>query len=271
MSYRYIKVEQDETGIVVLTIDDPEAKNAVNFEMNQELVRELGRIEGDPAARVLILTGSGKIFCSGGNIRSMASQGKSMEPPKPTVREELYPHEADIRAVVVGLRRMAKPSIAAINGHAVGSGLGLAAGCDMRIAVRGAKLGWVFTRRGIVPDDGSMYLMPQIIGYARAFEWGITGRTLTPEDAERIGFVSAVVDAAELMPCCRALAKEIIDNVPPITAQAFKLAFVESLERGLEASIAFGERAQRIARSSEDHTEALRAYAEKRPPRWKGK
>ena len=271
MSYRYIKVEQDESGIVVVTIDDPDAKNAVNFEMNRELVQELARIESDAAARVLILTGSGKIFCSGGNIRSMASQGRSMEPPAPSVREELYPHKADIRAVVLGLRRLAKPSIAAVNGHAVGSGLGIAAGCDVRIVARGAKLGWVFTRRGIVPDDGSLYLMPQIIGYARAFEWGITGRTITPEEAERIGFAGAVVEPAELMPRCRALAQEIIDNVAPITAQAFKLAFIESLERGLEASVAFAERAQRIARSSEDHTEALRAYAEKRPPRWKGK
>lgn len=271
MSYRNVRVEQDADGIVVVTIDDPAAKNAVNFEMNRDLASELGRIERDPAARVLILTGSGPIFCSGGNIRSMASQGRSMEPPEPTVREELFPHEADIRAVVVGLRRLAKPSIAAINGHAIGSGLGIAAGCDMRIVAKGAKLGWVFTRRGIVPDDGSLYLMPQIIGYARAFEWGVTGRTLTPEEAERIGFVSAVVEPAELLPRCRALAKEIIDNVPPVTAQAFKLAFAESLERGLEASIAFGERAQRVARATEDHTEALRAYAEKRPPRWKGK
>ena len=271
MSYRNIRVEQDAAGIVVVTIDDPAAKNAVNFEMNRDLVAELERIERDPAARVLILTGSGSIFCSGGNIRSMAAQGKSMEPPVPSVREELYPHEADIRAVVIGLRRMAKPSIAAINGHAVGSGLGIAAGCDLRLCVRGAKLGWVFTRRGIVPDDGSMYLMPQILGYARAFEWGITGRTLMPEEAERIGFLSAVVEPAELMPRCRALAQEIIDNVPPITAQAFKLAFSEGLERGLEASLAFGERAQRVARATEDHTEALKAYAEKRKPSWKGK
>jgi enoyl-CoA hydratase/carnithine racemase len=271
MTYQFIKVDQDASGVVVLTIDDPEAKNAVNFVMNQELVREIGRIDRDPAARVLILTGSGTIFCSGGNIRRMTSQGKSMEPPEPTVREELMPHGADIRAVVVGLRRLGKPAIAAINGHAVGSGLGIAAGCDVRICARGAKLGWVFTRRGIVPDDASLYLMPQLIGYARAFEWGITGRTLTPEDAERIGFVNAVVEPAEVMPRARALAKEIIDNVPPLTAQAFKMAIAESMERNLEAAVAFGERAQRVVRASADHTEALRAYAEKRPPKWTGK
>jgi enoyl-CoA hydratase/carnithine racemase len=271
MTYRFMNVAQDAAGIVVLTIDDPGAKNAVNFAMNRELRQELERIEHDPAARVLIVTGAGNVFCSGGNIRSMTAAGRLAEPPEPTLREELYPHQADIRAVVVGLRRLSKPTIAAVNGHAIGSGLGIAAGCDIRFVVRGAKLGWVFTRRGIVPDDGSLYLMPQIIGYARAFEWGITGRTITPEDAERIGFVSAVVEPAELMPRCRALAMEIIDNVPPITAQAFKLAIVESMERGLEGAIAFGERAQRVARSTSDHSEALRAYAEKRPPSWQGK
>jgi enoyl-CoA hydratase len=271
MTYQFIKVEQDASGIVVVTLNDPGAKNAVNFVMNRELAQELERIDQDPAARVLIVTGVGNVFCSGGNVRSMAAQGKLMEPPEPTLREELYPHEADIRAVVARLRRLSKPAIAAVNGHAIGSGLGIAAGCDVRLVVRGAKLGWVFTRRGIVPDDGSIYLMPQIIGYAHAFEWGITGRTITPEHAERIGFVSAVVEPAELMPRCLALAKEIIDNVPPITAQLFKLAIVESMERGLEGAIAFGERAQRIARSSADHSEALRAYSEKRPPHWQGK
>ncbi len=271
MTYQYLKVEQDADGIVTLVIDDPEAKNAVNFVMNQELVREIARVDADPKARVLIVTGSGTIFCSGGNIRRMTAQGKSMEPPEPTVREELMPHMADIRAVVVALRRLGKPVIAAINGHAVGSGLGIAAGCDVRICARGAKLGWVFTRRGIVPDDASLYLMPQLIGYARAFEWGITGRTITPEDAERIGFLNAVVEPAEVMPRCRALAKEIIDNVPPLTAQAFKLAIVESMERNLEASVAFAERAQRVVRASADHTEALKAYTEKRKPRWTGK
>ena len=270
MSYEFITVEQDSSGIVLVTINDLKNKNAVNFVMNRELVEETKRIEADPAARVLILTGREHIFCSGGNIRQMTSQGKSLEPPAPTVRQELYPHEADIRGVVVALRRLAKPAIAAINGHAIGSGLGIAAGCDMRIAARGAKLGWVFTRRGIVPDDASLYLMPQLIGYSRAFEWGITGRTISAEEAERIGFVSQVVDSADLLPRCRELAREIIENVAPITAQAFKLALVESLEQGLEVAVGFAERAQRIARSTKDHGEALRAYAEKRPPRWQG-
>ncbi len=271
MAYQYIKVEQDSDGIVLLTIDDPDAKNAVNWIMNREIVAETERVEGDPTARALIVTGSGRIFCSGGNIKRMTAEGKSLEPPDPTVREEMHPHLADIRAVVTGLRRLSKPAIAAVNGPAVGSGIGIAAGCDIRIASRASRFGWVFTRRGIVPDDGSLAVMPQLIGYARAYEWGVTGRTLDAEAALRIGFVSEVVEPEALLPRCRELAREIIENVPPLTAQAFKIALVESLHRPLEDGVRIAERAQRIARSSEDHTEALRAYAEKRKPVWRGR
>ena len=270
MTYRYITSEQSADGIVVVTINDPDAKNAVNFVMNGELIAECDRIDADPAARVLILTGSGRIFCSGGNIRQMTADGKSLEPPDPTLREELYPQEAGIRRVVVGLRRLSKPAIAAVNGPAIGSGLGIAAGCDVRIASRASRFGWVFLRRGIVPDDASLGLMPQIIGYSRAFEWGVTGRTLDADAALRIGFVSEVVEPAQLMPRCRELAHEIIENCPPLTVQAFKLALTESLYQGLDEGIRFTERAQRVVRASEDHTEALKAYAEKRPPQWKG-
>jgi enoyl-CoA hydratase/carnithine racemase len=271
MPYRYIKVEQDTRGIVLLTIDDPEAKNAVNWVMNKEIVAECERIEADPAARALVITGSGRIFCSGGNIRRMTAEGKSLEPPNPTVQEEMNPHLADIRAVVVELRRLSKPAIAAVNGPAIGSGIGIAAGCDVRIASRASRFGWVFTRRGIVPDDGSLALMPQLIGYARAYEWGVTGRTLDAEAAMRIGFVSEVVEPETLLPRCRELAMEIIENVPPLTAQAFKIALAESLHRPLADGVRIAERAQRIARGSEDHTEALRAYAEKRKPVWQGR
>ena len=232
MTYQFITSEQGDDGIVVVTINDPDAKNAVNWVMNKELVAEFDRIEADPKARVLILTGAGRIFCSGGNIKRMTSQGRSLEPPDPTLREELYPQEADIRRVVTGLRRMSKPAIAAINGPAIGSGLGIAAGCDMRIASSASRFGWVFVRRGIVPDDASLALMPQIIGYARAFEWGVTGRTIDADGALKIGFVSEVVEPDELLPRCRELAREIIDNCPPLTVQAFKLALTELLLSG---------------------------------------
>ena len=270
MNYQFITSEQTDEGVVVVKINDPENKNAVNFLMNRELAEELQRIEQDPAARVLILTGEGRIFCSGGNIRQMTAQGKSFEPATLSLREELYPHQADIRKVVLGLRVLSKPTIAAVNGTAVGSGLGLAAGCDVRIASTDARFGWVFIRRGIVPDDGSLALMPQIIGYSRAFEWGATGRTIGAEEAERIGFISEVVEPEQLLPRCHRLAQEIIENAPPVTVQLFKLALTASLHQELTEAVDFTARAQKISRGTEDHTEALRAYAERRRPKWTG-
>lgn len=271
MTYQFIISEQSDDGIVVITINDPEARNAVNWTMNKELMAEFQRIEADPRARVVIVTGSGNIFCSGGNIKRMTAQGKSLKPPDPTMREEMFPHEADMRGVVIGLRRLTKPVIAAVNGPAIGSGLGIAAGCDIRIAASTARFGWVFVRRGIVPDDGSLALMPQIIGYSRAFEWGVTGRTIDAAGALANGFVSEVVPPVRLMERCRELAREIIEHGPPITVQLFKLALTESLDYRLEDAVRFSERAQKIARASEDHTEALLAYAEKRRPEWKGR
>lgn len=271
MSYRFLTSEQDADGIVVVTINDPEARNAVNWSMNREIVDEIARIEADPAARAMIVTGSGRIFCSGGNIKRMTAQGKSLEPPEPSIREELFPHEADIRRVVVGLRRMSKPAIAAVNGPAVGSGVGIAVGCDIRIASSAARFGWVFVRRGIVPDDASLALMPQIIGYAKAYEWGVTGRSVDATQALAMGLVSEIVEPERLLERARELAREIVENCPPLTVQLFKLSLAQGMERGLEDAIRFTERAQRIARATEDHGEALRAYAEKRRPKWKGK
>ena len=271
MSYNYLRVEQTDDGIVTVYIDDEENNNAVNFVMNRELAEEIARVDEDPTARVLVLTGSGRIFCSGGNMQQMTAQGKSLEPDEKTLREQLNPAESDIRRVTVALRRMSKPAIAAVNGPAVGSGVGIAAGCDMRIAVREARFGWVFGRRGILPDDGSLKLVLDILGYARTFEWGASGGRLEAKEALLWGFISEIVDQEQLLPRAYALAREIIDNVPPRTVQLFKLALVDALDRPLEEAIRFTERAQQLARESEDHGEALRAYAERRRPKWTGR
>ena len=271
MPYQYITSEQDEHGVVLVTINDPEAKNAVNWIMNQELIREFARIESDPAARALIITGSGRIFCSGGNIKRMVSDGKSLVPPEPTLRDELFPQEADIRRVVLDLRKMSKPAIAAINGPAIGSGIGIATGCDIRIGSTTSRYGWVFVRRGIVPDDGSLSLMPQIIGYSKAYEWGATGRTIDSQGAKDLGFISEVVEPEALIAHCRKLAMEIIENCPPITVQAFKYALNEAMTSDMETSIRFTDRAQHVVRRTQDHTEALKAYGERRKPTWTGR
>ena len=271
MAYRYIIPEQDEHGIVTVTLNDAEAKNAVSPEMNEEIVAEVERIDRDPSARVMILTGSGRIFCSGGNIKKMIEKGKVLEAEAPSPRDQLSPIDVGIRKVVHSLRRLSKPAIAAVNGPAVGSGIGLAAGCDIRIASSEAKFGWVFVRRGIVPDDMSLALVQQLIGYANAFEWGVTGRTIDAARAKEIGFVGHVVAPEQLMATSRALALEISQNCPPLTVQTFKLVLGESIGQTLEDSARLVAKAQEFVGATEDHHEALRAYGERRAPVWKGR
>jgi enoyl-CoA hydratase/carnithine racemase len=265
----FIRIER-EGGVVTATIDDLENKNAVNDQMNQDFVRLARWMEEEPDNRVLILTGSQHIFCSGGNIRQMTAKGRALEAPPGSSREQLFAHEEGIRLAVLALRRTSKPVIAAVNGHAVGSGIGLAAGCDIRLASNRAQFGWVFVRRGIVADDASLALMIQLIGYANAFEWGITGRTIDAERAREIGFVQQVVPHDELLPTATAFAREIVDNAPPITAELFKLVASAQMEDRLNDQVGLTQRAQALSHMTDDHAEALLAYKEKREPIWKG-
>lgn len=270
MQSEFIRIDRED-GVVTATIDDMENKNAVNDQMNLDLVRLARWMEEDDDNRVLVLTGSEHIFCSGGNIRQMTAKGRALEAPPGATREQLFAHEEGIRQAVLAFRRTSKPTIAAVNGHAVGSGIGLAAGCDIRIASERARFGWVFIRRGIVADDASLALMTQLIGYGNTFEWGITGRTIDAEQARDIGFVQRVVAHEDLMPSARALAREIIDNAPPITTELFKLVAAAQLEHGLNDQVGLTQRAQSISHETDDHAEALLAYREKRTPSWKGR
>lgn len=270
MQSDHLNIERED-GVVVATIDDMDNKNAVNDQMNEDFVRLARWMEDEPENRVLILTGSGHIFCSGGNIKQMTAKGRALEAPPGSARGQLYAHEEGIRKAVLALRRTSKPVIAAVNGHAVGSGIGLAAGCDIRIASERAKFGWVFIRRGIVADDTSLALMIQLIGYAHAFQWGVTGRTLDAVQARDVGFVQDVVPHEELLPAAKKLAREIVDSVPPLTTELFKLVAAEQMEHRLDEMVGLTQRAQAISHHTDDHAEALLAYREKRQPKWTGR
>lgn len=270
MESEFIRIERND-GVVVATIDDMENKNAVNDAMNFDIMRLCEWMEAEHENRVLVLTGSQHIFCSGGNIRQMTEKGRALEAPPGSARERLFAHQEGIRRAVLSLRRMSKPSIAAVNGHAVGSGIGLAAGCDIRIASDRAKFGWVFIQRGIVADDASLALMIQLIGYANAFEWGITGRTIDAERAKEIGFIQHVVQHEELLPSALQIADEIVQGAPPMTAELFKLVASTQMDRNLDESVGLTQRAQMISHHTDDHAEALRSYREKRRPIWRGR
>src|SRR5260221_35492 len=190
------------SGVLTITLNRPEAYNAFNEQMKQELNDALREAEKDPAVRCIIIRGAGeKAFCSGQDLKEHSGGNRSL-------KESL---EKSYNPMIRKIRAMEKPVVAMINGVAAGAGLSLALACDMRIMSGTAKLIEVFIRIGLVPDSGSHWFLPRLVGMARAFEYSATGRDIMAEEAERVGIVNKVVAPekleAETMALAAALAK----------------------------------------------------------------
>lgn len=277
MAYQYILVDRKD-GVVTLTMHDPATLNAWNNTMGAELFEELTRINQDPDDRVVILTGTGERgFNSGANMKEMSARGSIGSMASVTAREagDAY-HRFDppltaIQKVTDLLRTMTKATIAAVNGAAAGGGMGLAAACDIRLASVNAKFTSVFVRRGLVPDEGSLYLLPQLIGMGKTLELVLTGRLIDAQEAERIGFVSKVVPADQLMPEANAIATDIAVNCPPITTGLIKQVFRRAHGCDFRETMRIADTAFQISIQTDDHQEAVRAYAEKRAPRFQNR
>ncbi len=271
MEYAYIKVERRGPA-EVLSLNDPATLNAVNHEMMEEMAAELSRVEADAETRVLVLTGEGRGFCSGANIKHMAEAGgaREIEAEPPSV-DDLTPHLTYTRGVIYRLWKLSKPTIAAINGPCITTGVGLAAACDFRIASDQARIGWIFLRRGLPPDDGSLGLLVKLLGYSKTYKLGILGEIIPAQDALDIGLLDQVVPADKLLPTCLELAGRIADAGPPLAQQMFKRLAVEAQFSTYEDTARQVRLAFQTLTETEDHAEAVRAFAEKRPPRWTGR
>lgn len=278
MTHEYIRVDRTDDGVVTLTMHHPETLNAWNNTMGEELFAELSAIDENGDDRVVILTGTGtRGFNSGANMKEMAARGSITSMSSLQAREEgdayhrFDPPLTIIQRVTNLLRTLKKPTIAAVNGAAAGGGMGLAAACDIRLASVNAKFTTVFVRRGLVPDEGSIFLLPQVIGMGRALELILTGRLIDAHEAERIGFVSKVLPADQLMPEAMALATDMAINCPPITVGLIKQVFRRAQGADFRETMRIADAAFQISIRSEDHQEAVRAYAEKRAPRFQNR
>ena len=283
MTHQYIAVAESD-GVLTITMDDPSTRNAIGDEMATEIVGEIDRLESDPELRSLVLTGRDPSFCSGANVRRMdqANRDRSDEPSLPSDRrpwdyfdqklEELT-EETEVgggRNVPLRLHHLQKPSIAAVNGYAIGLGMGIALSCDIRIASENARFSETFIKRGLIPADGSCWQLPRIIGLSNTLLLQYTGDFVEADDAVRLGLVSRVTPHDELMDNTMELARRLAGG-PTYTMAIVKKLVQMSLQTDFDESMRLAGPAQDIARSTEDHREGVRSFLEKRPPHFTGR
>jgi len=262
----FLLYEQDGP-IVTLTLNRPEQRNALTApEEFEAFVEACARINADRTVCAVILTGAGKAFCAGGNVKDMrARSGLAAGSPY-----ELRGRYRDgIQRIPLALYELEVPTIAAVNGPAIGAGCDLACMCDMRIAGESARFAESFVKLGIVPGDGGAWLLPRAVGLAKAYEMAFTGDAIDSQEALACGLVSQRVPDDALMEAARALAERIARN-PPHALRLTKRLLREGqhvrLDTLLELSAAF----QALSHHTEDHQEALAAFFEKRPGSYKG-
>jgi enoyl-CoA hydratase len=263
-------------GIRILTLDRPERLNAMSFTLIEELHDALDELAADRRARVLILTGEGRGFCSGLDLVDIDPTGgpetsDDGSPRRGRVQGAMELQER-IASLVPKMRRLPVPVIAAVNGAAAGGGLALALASDVRLAGRTARFNVAFVRIGLSGCDiGVSWLLPRWIGASRAFELMLTGRIVEADEADRIGLVTRVVDDAELMDAAIATAQLICAN-SPMGIRMTKEVMWSNLETGsLRAGIDLENRTQILTSFTEDTGEAITAFMERRPPNYRNR
>lgn len=256
-----------QDGIVTLTLNTPETRNAISdMAVIDALTAALAALNDDPTVRVAILTGAGSAFSSGGNVKAMAGNA-GRAAATPLANREWY--RTGIQRIPRAFDALEVPVIAAVNGPAIGAGCDLACMCDLRIASEAAVFAESFVKLGLIPGDGGAWLLPRIIGQARAREMAFTGDPISAQQALAYGLVSQVVPADELLPTAHALAQRIAAN-PPATVRLTKRLMREAERADLETVLQLSAAMQTIAHATADHAEAVEAFVAKRKPVFRG-
>jgi enoyl-CoA hydratase/carnithine racemase len=253
-----------EERVAVVTLNRPQARNALTLDMKRALARLIPELGADTTVGCLLLTGAGGAFCAGGDTRSMAEEGR---PPSPEERVRQLRWEHGVPAAIHGLE---KPVVAALPGPAAGAGLSLALACDIRIAAESAFVTTSYARLGLSGDYGGSWFLTRLVGTARARELYFTGDRVDARECERLGLVNRVVPDAELEKQALALARRLAAG-PPIALRYMKDNLNRALHEDLRACL--DVEAERMVQSAqtEDYLEAVRAFAEKRTPEFRGR
>ena len=264
MAYEHIALTRDD-GIVTLTFNRPESRNSMTPAMGEEVIRAVKEVSADADARVLVLTGAGKAFSSGGDLSMLARDAGLRDEG-----QSMGGSPRDFYNQYLTIRQLPMPTIAAINGHAIGAGLCIALACDLRISVSDAKMGMTFTRLGIHPGMGATWSLPRLIGTARACELFFTGRVIDAADAERMGMLNRVVSRDEFPDAVRTLAREIA-SAAPIVNRMLKKSIYRGTSHTLDEMLDYESLNQGITFGTEDAREGIRAILEKREPKFTGR
>lgn len=264
MSNKFLNIER-KGPILTVTMDHAETKNALTGNSAvAEFLEFCNEVEKDNSVQAIIITGANNIFSSGGNLKDMLKYFGDDKPDPETIRNE---YKYGIQQLTRRLYKLDVPTIAAVNGAAIGAGLDLACMCDIRIASDKASFAESFVKVGLIPGDGGAWLLPRIIGKSRAFEMTLTGDRIDAQMALEYGLVSKVVSANELIEQANEIAKRITNNphsVVRMTKRLLRESELASLDTVLEISAAY----QAIAHQHKHHEEAVRAFIEKRKPKF---
>lgn len=253
-----------EQGIATITLNRPEKLNAFTDEMQEHWLAALEVCRTDPEIRVVVMTGRGRAFTTGGDIDTFSeSAGQSAAAIKARVAE-------GIQRLPRKIAEIDKPVLAALNGLATGGGLDIALACDIRFAAQSARFAETYVRMGLIPGVGGAYLLPRIVGMSKALEMFWTADWVDADEALRFGLLSKVFPDAELMEGTYAFARRIAEAAP-LAVQLIKRVMRIGLDKDLATAHEIVAANLPVVRTSEDHKEALSAYREKRSPRFSGK
>jgi enoyl-CoA hydratase len=259
----HLRVERPVDGVALVTLDNPDMRNAMSDEMTAAWGSAMAELAADRSLRAVVVTGAGSAFCSGGNTSWIASE------PDATV-DELRARMLPFYRAWLSVRSLEVPTIAAVNGAAIGAGLCLALACDLRYAATGAKLGVPFVRLGMHAGMGGTHLLPEVVGEAHARDLLLTGRMVGSEEALRIGLVSEVLDDATFLDDVLAKAAAVAATAP-VASRLTTVALRDGGHADFESALQWEALAQPVTLATEDLQEGVRASRERRAPEFRGR
>jgi len=249
-----------------VTLNNPDQSNAITEDMIGSLCRVLKQADSDSQIRVIVLTGAGKNFCAGGDIKAMAEKTGMFQGESNELRQR---YQNGIQQIPRTIEELSTPLIAMVNGAAIGAGCDLAMMCDLRVGTATTKFGETFTKIGLIPGDGGTFFLQRVVGYAKAMEMTLTGGLYEGGRARDFGLLNLLVEEAQLAAETERLAQKIASNAPiaqTMAKKAMKISYLHDLQTSLDLLAAY----QGITQRTQDHFEALAAAKEKRSPHFQG-